>query len=108
MSVRDAAVYALLATGLGLVGLSVLGVLFMRGVYDRLHYAGPAALGSASLCAAVVVRQSFSLIGNKAALLGLFILAASPVLVHATARAARIREHGRWSARDDAVEIEEL
>ena len=108
MTVRDAAVYALLAAGLGLIGLSVLGVAFMRGVYDRLHYAGPAALGGAALCAAVVVRHSFSLIGNKALVLGLFLLAGSPVLVHATARAARIREHGRWSARDDRVEIEEL
>jgi multisubunit Na+/H+ antiporter MnhG subunit len=108
VSLRDAAVYALLAAGVGLLGLSVLGVAFMRGVYDRLHYTGLAAPGGAALCAAVVVRDSFSLIGNKAVVLGLFLLAASPVLVHATARAARIREHGRFSARDDPVEVEEL
>ncbi len=42
------------------------------------------------------MRESFSLIGDKAlatgAVLGLF----SPVLVHATARSFRIRERGDW------------
>jgi multicomponent Na+:H+ antiporter subunit G len=108
VSVRDVIVYALLATGVGMVGLSVLGVTVMRGVYDRLHYAAIAAPGGGLMCAAIVVRDSFSLIGNKAILLGVFLLISSPVLVHATARAARIREHGRWSAGDVPVEVEDL
>ncbi len=40
------------------------------------------------------MRQGFSLIGNKALLLAVFVLVTAPVLSHVTARAARIRELG--------------
>ena len=104
MSVRDLAVYVLLALGVGIQVLSALGVLVMRDVFDRLHYVGSAGVGGALVSVAVTVRESFSLIGNKALLIAVFFLISGPVLVHATARAARIHERGEWSVDDGEVE----
>jgi multisubunit Na+/H+ antiporter MnhG subunit len=107
-AVADVAVAALLVLACALVVLSALGVVLMRGVYDRLHYTGPPSLAAALVAAAVVVRESFSLIGNKAVLLAVLLLVASPLLAHVTSRAARIREHGDWVLRpDDGAEVEE-
>jgi monovalent cation/proton antiporter MnhG/PhaG subunit len=106
--VADVAVAGLLILACALVVLSALGVALMRGVYDRLHYASPASLAAALVAAAIVVRESFSLIGNKAILLAVLLLVASPLLAHVTARAARIREHGDWVLRpEDGVDVEE-
>ena len=66
----------------------------MRGAYARLHYTAPGGLGALLIAIAMVVRQGFSLIGDKALLLAVFVLVTSPVLSHVTARAARIRELG--------------
>jgi multicomponent Na+:H+ antiporter subunit G len=62
-------------------------VLLMRGALERLHYAGATTAGALLIGAAVVVRDSFSLIGSRAILTGAFLLVSSPVLTHATARA---------------------
>jgi multisubunit Na+/H+ antiporter MnhG subunit len=104
---RDLAVWLLLAGGCAAAAIASLGMLAVPRAAERLHFAGATTLAALLLCAAVVVRDSFSLIGNKAALLGVFVLLSSPVLVHVTARAARIREHGAWSPRDDeGLEVE--
>ena len=100
MSVRHLAEYVLLVLGTGTLVLSAIGVLVMRSVYDRLHYVGSASVGAALVCIAVTVRESFSLIGNKTLLIAFFLLVTGPVLVHATARAARVRERGGWSIAD--------
>ena len=100
MSVRHLVEYVLLVLGTGTLVLSAIGVLVMRSVYDRLHYVGSASVGAALVCIAVTVRESFSLIGNKTLLIAFFLLVTGPVLVHATARAARVRERGGWSIGD--------
>ena len=100
MSVRHLAEYVLLVLGTGTLVLFAIGVLVMRSVYDRLHYVGSASVGAALVCIAVTVRESFSLIGNKTLLIAFFLLVTGPVLVHATARAARVRERGGWSIGD--------
>jgi multicomponent Na+:H+ antiporter subunit G len=107
VSVRHLIEYALLAAGTGTMVLSALGVLVMRSVYDRLHYVGSASVGAALVCVAVTVRESFSLIGNKTLLIAFFLLVSGPVLVHATARAARIRERGSWSVDEGEIEVVE-
>jgi multicomponent Na+:H+ antiporter subunit G len=81
----------LLAAGVALAVLATLGVVLMRDAFERLHYLAPASLATACLAAAVVVRESFSLIGNKAIALAAFVLVTSPVLSHATARALYAR-----------------
>jgi multicomponent Na+:H+ antiporter subunit G len=100
MTVRDLAVYVLLVLGVGIEVLSAVGVLAMRGVYDRLHFVSASSFGAALVGVAITVRESFSLIGNKTLLVAFFLLLSGPVLVHATARAARIRERGEWSVKE--------
>jgi monovalent cation/proton antiporter MnhG/PhaG subunit len=77
----------------------------MRGVYDRLHYTGPASFGAALIAAAVVVREGLSQqIGVKSVLIAAILLVVSPVLVHVTGRAARLRERGELQAQPQEVE----
>jgi monovalent cation/proton antiporter MnhG/PhaG subunit len=101
MSAAELAVAVLLALGVAVTWLSCLGVLLMRDPYDRLHYTGPAsALAPVLIAAAVVVEERLSAAGVKALLVALVLVTINPVLGHATARAARIREHGQWAVTD--------
>jgi multicomponent Na+:H+ antiporter subunit G len=94
VSAGGVVVAALLIGGVAIELLCCIGVLVMRGAYARLHYTAPAGVGALLLAIAVLVRQGFSLIGDKALLLAVFVLITAPVLSHVTARAARIRELG--------------
>jgi multisubunit Na+/H+ antiporter MnhG subunit len=105
---RDAVVAILLVAGLALMLLSCLGIVLMRSVFDRLHYTGPAALGGLLVAIAILVRESFSLIGDKSLAVGVFLVVSSSVLVHVTGRAARVRELGDWRIRPgEKIEVEE-
>ena len=84
---RDAIATALLLAGVAVELLACTGVLLMREALDRLHYTGASTLAAVLVVAAVLVRDSFSLIGNKAILLGAFMLVTAPVLTHFTAQA---------------------
>jgi monovalent cation/proton antiporter MnhG/PhaG subunit len=96
----DFAVAVLLAIGVAVELICCLGLVAMEGVYDRLHYTGPAAtLGPAAIATAVLVEEGFSQSGFKALFVALLLAVFNPVLVHATARAARIRESGQWQPR---------
>jgi multisubunit Na+/H+ antiporter MnhG subunit len=92
------AVVLLIAGGL-LELIAVLGVCVMRSVYDRLHYVGMAGFGGFLIAVAVLVRESFSLIGDKALLVGVVLVLAGPVLVQSTVRSLLIRELGDWRAK---------
>jgi multicomponent Na+:H+ antiporter subunit G len=84
---RHAVASVLLFAGVGLEVFCCAGVLLMRDALARLHYAGATTPGALLIGAAVVVRDSFSLIGGRAIVIGVFLLVCSPVLTHATARA---------------------
>jgi multisubunit Na+/H+ antiporter MnhG subunit len=86
----------LLITGSGLELLAVIGLCAMRDTYDRLHYVGLVAYGALLIAVAVVFRESFSLIGDKALLVAATLIVTGPVLVHTTMRSMLIREHGDW------------
>src|SRR5881392_4074572 len=76
-----------------------IGVLAMRGTFDRLHYAAAGTTVPAFLVlAAVLVREHVSAGGLQgiAAVAILFLL--NPVVVTATARAARRIDYGDVSA----------
>ena len=92
------AVILLIAGGL-LELIAVLGVCVMRDAYDRLHYAGLAGFGAFLMCLAVLIRESFSLIGDKALLVGVILVLTGPVLVQTTMRSLLIREFGDWRAK---------
>ncbi len=79
--------------------IAVLGVCVMRDAYDRLHYPGLAGFGAFLIGVAVLVRESFSLIGDKALLVGVILVLSSPILAQTTVRSLLIRELGDWRAK---------
>ena len=108
MSIQDVFVYGLLAVGVALELLAVIGVVAMDDVYDRLHYISPATVGAIAIAAAIVVQAGASLIALKAGLFVAFLVAAGPGIAHVTARAARIHDLGDWRIADgEAIEVEE-
>jgi multisubunit Na+/H+ antiporter MnhG subunit len=88
----------LLIAGVALELIAVLGMTVMRNVFDRLHYVGLAGYGALLIGIAILVRESFSLIGDKALATGGLLLLIGPVVVHTTARSFRTREAGDWRA----------
>ena len=99
MSWQAAVSIALLIAGGALELIAVLGLCVMRNVYDRLHYVGVAGFGGFLIAVAVLVRESFSLIGDKTLLVGVVLVLAGPVLVQTTVRSLMIREYGDWRAK---------
>lgn len=97
----------LLVAGGAFEVLAVLGLCLMRDVYDRLHYVGLAGFGALLIGVAIVVRESFSLIGDKALLVGVVLVVSGPILVHTTMRSMLIREHGDWRGGFERAEEDE-
>jgi monovalent cation/proton antiporter MnhG/PhaG subunit len=85
-----------LIIGVVLELFAVLGVVVMRNVFDRLHYVGLAGYGALLIAVAILVRESWSLIGDKALATALVLVLVGPLLVHTTARSFRTRERGDW------------
>lgn len=101
------AVDVLLTAAVVGAAVCVAGVLVMRTTYDRLHYAAAATTVPAFLVlAAVIVREHVSSGGLDAiAAVGLLFLL-NPVLVIATARAARRIDFGGIEARASEIEAD--
>jgi multisubunit Na+/H+ antiporter MnhG subunit len=95
--VRTVITDVLLIGGGLLLLVCALGVLVMRGPYDKLHYASASGWGTLLVALAILVHESFSLIADKALATAALLAACGPALGHATARAARIRERGEWN-----------
>jgi len=82
-----------------LVGLAVagellccVGLIVMRNIYDRLHYATAATtVPPFLLAAAVIVEEDWTQPGINALVVAAALFLMNPVLAHATARAARTR-----------------
>jgi multisubunit Na+/H+ antiporter MnhG subunit len=94
--VSQVAASVLLVAGVVLELFAVLGLVAMRDVFDRLHYVGLAGYGALLIAVAVLVRESFSLIGDKALATGALLVLVGPLLVHTTARSFRTRQRGDW------------
>ncbi len=80
--------------GLGVAGelLCCLGLVAMRDVFDRLHYAMAATTVPPSLiAAAVVVEEGWNASAVNALAVAAFLFVLNPVAAIATARAARAR-----------------
>ena len=107
MSLRHLCVTVLLFAGVGVEVISCLGLIVMRDALDRLHCAGAVGFGAVLVSAAIVVQDSFSLIGNKALAVAGLLALANPVVVHMTARMVRSRALGDWRLHpDEGVEVE--
>ena len=96
MSASHVIATVLLVAGALIELFAVLGVTVMRDVYDRLHYVGLAGYGALLIGISILVRESWSLIGDKALATGAVLVVIGPVLVHTTARSFRTRKRGDW------------
>ena len=94
--VREAIVIALLGLAVLVVLISSIGLWAMDDVFDRLHFLGPLTLATILVAIAVVVEEGFSAAGAKSLLVAAGIAIFNPILSHATARAARVRQYGHW------------
>lgn len=88
----------LVCFGAAVTLLGCVGATVFRSAYDRLHFAGPPVLGALLIAAAILVRDGFSLVADKALLIAAFLLVCGPLLTHASAKAIRAQEHGDWRA----------
>lgn len=93
----------LLVAGGSIEVLAVLGLCVMRDLYDRMHFVGLVSYGALLIAVAIVFRESFSLIGDKALLVGVVLVLSGPVLVHTTMRSMLARERGDWRATIDSA-----
>lgn len=76
-----------------MAALSVAGVGLMRRAADQLHFLAPVSVvSSAAMVAAMVSVDVFDARALKTILVFVVLGVLNPVLVHATARAARARE----------------
>lgn len=106
MSWRSVVAVVLLVFGGSLEVFAVVGLCAMRNAYDRLHYVGLAGFGALLVAVAILVRESFSLIGDKSLLVGVILIATGPILAQTTARSFLIRELDEWRAKlDEAEEV---
>jgi multicomponent Na+:H+ antiporter subunit G len=92
---RDVVATVLLVGGTGVALLACLGVLLMDDALDRLHFEGALTAAALLVGAAVLVRESFSLIGDRAVIVAVLVLVTNPVLTHATGRALQRRRINR-------------
>jgi multisubunit Na+/H+ antiporter MnhG subunit len=80
----------LLAAGVTAELLCCIGVAVMRTTFDRLHYsAAGATVGPFCILAALLVREGFGQVGLSGIAVVAILFVTGPLVVHATARAAR-------------------
>jgi monovalent cation/proton antiporter MnhG/PhaG subunit len=98
----DAIVFTLLGAGVAAELLCVVGVVVMRNAYDRLHYSAAAAtVGPLLILAAVLIREGMTSQSLETIAAVALLFVATPMLVHATARAARRSDFGRPGPRPE-------
>ncbi len=96
MSARLLAVDVLVGLGVAGMLLCALGVLAMRTVYDRLHYATAlTAVPPLLIAVAVLVEEGWTVSGVNALVAAAFLFLLNPAAAVAIARAARARQLGQ-------------
>lgn len=87
---RNVVVDVLLAAGVTAELLCCLGVVVMRTTFDRLHYtAAGTTVGPFCILAALLLREGFGQVGLSGIAVVALLFLTGPLVVHATARAAR-------------------
>ena len=98
----------LLVVAVASVLLSCAGLVAARDPCDKLNFTGPATvIAPVAVAAAVLVEEPLSSAGVKAVLVAIVMLVTGPVLLHATGRAARVREQGRFVILSEEAERRE-
>ncbi len=97
MSGRTVVVWVLLAAAALVTLLCSVAVAAMRSPLQRLHFiAPPTTLSAAFVTIALFIDEHDKDACGKAVLVTIVLTMMNGVATHATARAARIREHGTW------------
>jgi monovalent cation/proton antiporter MnhG/PhaG subunit len=97
--VSNVAVDVLLVLAVAAQAVCCIGVLVMRTTADKLHYAGAGStVGPLLVLAAVIVREQLSSQSLQTIAAVGFMFLASPVVVHALARAIRRMDYGGTEA----------
>jgi len=92
MSAHDLALDVLVGAAVAGELLCCIGLVVMRDVYDRLHYAMAAsAVPPFLVAAAVLVEEDWTQPSINALVIAVALFLVNPVAAHATARAARSR-----------------
>jgi monovalent cation/proton antiporter MnhG/PhaG subunit len=92
MSAHDLAIDVLIGAAVAGELLCCVGLVVMRDVYDRLHYAMAAtAVPPFLIAAAVVVEEDWTQPGINAFLIAVALFVVGPVIAHATARVVHTR-----------------
>lgn len=97
MSAMQIAVNSLLICGAAVTVVSCVGFFFMRDLYDRMHYMSPTATVGVGCFALAAILDQGKQAGIKAALIFVVVVVSNAVLSHITARAARVRQFGKWN-----------
>lgn len=91
------AIDVLLAAGVLVTLLSVLGMLRMRDPYQRMHFiAPPASVSAALFTLAIFLQDGLKPESFKALVTTLVLIGMNTVVTHAAARAFRIAETKDW------------
>lgn len=86
-----------LGLGAAVVIISSIGILVMRGPYNKVHYVTPVSLiAPVAVGIAILAQAGWSSRSAQTWLAIVFMAIAGPFLSHATIRAARIRATGDW------------
>lgn len=106
-TVHQILINTLLAVTVATVWIGAVGMLRVRQPIQALHYiAVPASVGVLALTLAVFLQVGFKVVAWKCLLIAVVLLGINAVVAHATARAFRVRELGRWQHRKgDGVEL---
>ena len=95
---KEIAIEALLAMGVLVTLLSVLGMWRMRDPYQRMHYiAPPASLSAACFTAAIFLQDGLKPESFKALVTTFVLIGMNTAVTHAAARALRISETKDWN-----------
>jgi monovalent cation/proton antiporter MnhG/PhaG subunit len=92
----------LLALGVLVTLLSVLGMLRMRDPYQRMHFiAAPASLSAALFTIAIFLQDGLKPESFKALVTTFVLIGMNTVVTHAAARAFRIADTKNWSPKPE-------
>jgi monovalent cation/proton antiporter MnhG/PhaG subunit len=95
-------IYLLLGACVVVCAICCLALAILRDFYVRLHYLAPVAtVAFLALLIAVIIREGAGQSALKTILVFAALLLINAVLTHATARAARVRQLGHWTASPD-------
>lgn len=97
---------SVLAAGVGVSWLSVIGLMRCRDAFDRLHFSGLVSLwGPLAIAAALVLAQGFGSASLRAWLLVALLIPTSGVMSHAIARAEWLRRENRRADAGEGAEV---